>query len=74
MRRIGLSLLIAVAAFIISFIAFNFVYIEWAVWRYPQTNSMAGMTAFFLGIPVGTIFAIISYAIAFYWIGRKASN
>ena len=74
MRRLVLSLLIAVAAFIISFIVFNFVYIEWAVWRYPQANSMAGMTAFFLGIPIGAAFAIIIFAITYYWKGRKASS
>jgi len=66
-----LSFLIALVAFIISFIAFSFLYIEWAVWRYPQTNSMAGMAAFFLGIPIGVVFAVISFALAFHWRRRK---
>jgi hypothetical protein len=65
-NRILLSLLISAAAFILSFVAFNFIYIEWAVWRYPQTNSMAGMTAFFLGFPVGAVVAILSFCFAFH--------
>jgi hypothetical protein len=71
--RIAVSLGIALVCFILSFIVFNFAYMVWAVWRYPQANSMAGLTAFMYAIPVGGIFAILSFAVAFYWIGRRTS-
>ncbi len=73
-KRVLLSLLIAAGAFILSFVAFNFISIEWPVWRYPQANSMAGMAAFFLGFPVGASVAILSFCFVFHWLGRHVSG
>ena len=49
-----------VVACAVSFVVFNVAYIEWAVWRYPHNNSMAGFAAFIYGIPVGLMCGIIA--------------
>jgi hypothetical protein len=72
-RRIGISLLVAFASFVLSFIIFNVAYIKWAVWRYPQHNSMAGFAAFIYGIPIGAACALLGAAIAFPLTKRKSN-
>ena len=47
---------------IVSFVIFNVLYIEWAAWRYPHNNSMAGLAAFAYGIPVGLGCGIVAAA------------
>ncbi|WP_353069642.1 hypothetical protein RBB75_04165 [Tunturibacter empetritectus] len=68
--RLIISLTVAVTAFLAMFFVFNFAFIRWAVWRYPQHNSMAGLTAFVYGLPVAADCAIFGFAIAF----RRASR
>ena len=45
----------------ISFVVFNVLYIEWAVWRYPHNDSMAGFAAFIYGIPVAIGSGILAW-------------
>ena len=73
-KRLVISFLVAAAAFVFSFIVFNIEFIEWATWRYPHNNSMAGFAAFIYGIPVGGVFAILGFFLAFFWIGRETST
>jgi NhaP-type Na+/H+ or K+/H+ antiporter len=49
-----------VVASLVSFVIFNVLYGLWAVWRSPQHNSMAGLTAFIYGMPVGLAFGILA--------------
>lgn len=51
---------------IITFFIFRFAYVQWAVWRYPQHNSMAGLAAFIYGVPVSMIFGIVSFSLVFF--------
>jgi hypothetical protein len=73
-KRIGISFVIAFGTFILSFVVFNVVFIQWAVWRYPHNNSMAGFAAFIYGVPVGMIFAAIAFVIAFRRTGRRIAS
>jgi len=66
-------LLVALGSFVLSFIIFNVAYITWAVWKYPQHNSMAGFAAFIYGVPVGAACGILGAAIAFK-LTKKKSN
>ena len=49
------GMLIGALTFVLSFVVTNAVYIEWAVRTYPQANSMAGCSAFVLGLEVAPI-------------------
>jgi hypothetical protein len=51
----------------ISFKLFSFAYIEWACWRYPHNNSMAGFAAFMYGIPIGTLCGILLFCLVLFW-------
>ncbi|MBB5339946.1 tetrahydromethanopterin S-methyltransferase subunit E [Edaphobacter lichenicola] len=72
--RIVLSGVVAGATFAGTFVIFNIAYLRWAVWRYPQHNSMAGMTAFLYGLPVAVAFAALGFAIAFRSGSRSKAN
>lgn len=61
--RLILSFTAAIASFVASFFVFNFAFIRWAIWRYPQHNSMAGMEAFYYGLPVAAAFAVIGFVL-----------
>jgi hypothetical protein len=63
-----------VAAFIGSFIVFHFACIRWAISRYPQHNSMAGMDALYYGLPVASVFAVFGFAFAFRQSSRIDAN
>ena len=51
----------------LSFKAFSIAYINWAVWRHPHNNSMAGLAAFIYGIPIGAICGIVVFCVAFFY-------
>jgi MFS family permease len=60
MRHHGIfSFLAASVAFVLTFVTFFLVFCYWAAWRYPPNNSMAGLDAFFYGVPIGVAFGII---------------
>jgi hypothetical protein len=65
MRRFLLATAGALIALTVSFLVFNFAYIEWAVWKYPHHNSMAGFAAFIYGIPVALGAGVIAFVIVF---------
>ena len=71
LSRVIMSSSAAVLAFIVSFVIFNVAYIKWAVWRYPQANSMAGLSAFIGGLEVGAIVAVLCFGVVYYWMGRR---
>ena len=73
MKRITFAVLVVIATFVISFVLTNILYIEWAVWRYPDTNSMAGLSAFVLGLMVAPICALIAGGLVL-WLRKKDSN
>ena len=58
MGRLAIAVLVALAALVLSFFLTNYLYVEWAVWRYPETNSMAGMGGLVLSLVVAPIFAL----------------
>jgi hypothetical protein len=72
--RVIVSSSAAALAFIVSFVVFNVAYIKWAVWRYPQANSMAGLSAFIGGFEVGAIVAVLCFGVVYYWLGRRISD
>ncbi|MGO9306947.1 MAG: hypothetical protein ACLP3R_25140 [Candidatus Korobacteraceae bacterium] len=51
----------------IGFKVFRIAYVDWAVWRYPHNNSMAGFAAFMYGIPVGAISGVIGFCLVFFY-------
>jgi uncharacterized membrane protein len=57
------AILFAILAFFCSFIIFNIGYIRWAVYRYPHHNSMAGVSAFYSGLPVAGLVAIFTFVV-----------
>ncbi len=61
------ALLAGIATLIITFILTNVVYLAWADWRYPETNSMAGLGAVMLSLVVAPICALISIALAVFF-------
>lgn len=73
MERFTVAVLVAIATLVISFFLTNVLYIQWAVWRYPEANSMAGMSAFVLGLMVAPIWAMIAGGLVLWW-PRKNSN
>jgi len=73
-KRIGRSFGMAVLVFLVSYLIFNIAYCEWAVWRYPHNNSMAGVAAMIEGFPVGIACAVVGFVITFYRKGRSISN
>jgi hypothetical protein len=74
MIRLIISFTASVAAFVATFFAFNIAYIQWADWRYPHHNSMAGFAAFYYGLPVGAAFAILGFALAFHRTSHLKEN
>ncbi|HWZ44846.1 MAG TPA: hypothetical protein VNW97_15330 [Candidatus Saccharimonadales bacterium] len=66
-RRILISFATAALAFILIFVVFNIAYGEWAMWRYPHHNSMAGFAAFIYGFPVGAVCAGLVFIATFYY-------
>jgi hypothetical protein len=62
-RTVIYAILAGFATLVVTFILTNVLYIEWADWRYPETNSMAGMSAFVLGIIVAPVCAVVSFAL-----------
>ncbi len=61
MKRRVTAVLVGIATFLVAFIITNVVYIKWAVWRYPKANSMAGMSAFMLGLEVAPVCALVCF-------------
>jgi hypothetical protein len=72
--KLIISFTAASVAFVIALFVFNFAYVRWAIAHYPQHNSMAGMAAFYYGLPVAAAFAIIGFAIAFRRTSRINAN
>lgn len=70
-ERVLFSFKMSAWAFLASFVIFNIAFDLWAVWRYPHNNSMAGLSGFFLGLPVGVVFSVIGFIVAYYRSGRK---
>jgi hypothetical protein len=54
----------------IFFKFFEIAYIDWAVWRYPRNNSMAGLAAFMFGVPLAGSCGIVVFCTVFFW-GKK---
>jgi hypothetical protein len=66
MRRFWIALAAAGAAFVVAFVVENIVFISWAVHEYPYNNSMAGLTAFAYGLPVGGLCAAVVFCLVFF--------
>ena len=64
----------AVLVGVVSFLATNVAYLKWAVWRYPKANSMAGMSAFMLGLEIAPVCALISFLLYLKVTRRQNSN
>ena len=62
-ERVWISIKVSVCAFLVSFVAFNIAYYLWAGWRYPSDISIAGLTVFIIGLPVGFIAAAIGFIV-----------
>jgi uncharacterized membrane protein len=73
-KRGVLALLIGIVTLIVSFVLTNVAYIKWAVWRYPQHNSMAGLSAFMLGLVVAPACALLSVGLFLFMSKRRVSN
>jgi hypothetical protein len=69
--RWGKAVIWAVVAFPVSFIVFNVLYVKWAEWAYPHTNSMAGFAAFIYGFPVGLGASIATFLIVLGMTNRR---
>jgi hypothetical protein len=65
------SLLIALISFLVSFITFFAGYIIRAERLYPKHNSMAGLPAFYFGLPVGVLASIITTGVWLLWQWRN---
>src|SRR5271154_6043459 len=61
-----LAIVVGILGAYIGFKVFSIAYVDWAVWRYPHNNSMAGLAAFMYGIPVGAICGISGFCLAFF--------
>jgi len=72
MRRGIFSLLAGLLSASISFELFSVAYIQWAAWRYPHHNSMAGLAAFLYGFPVGGFSGLLAFAIVWIKAAPKA--
>ena len=71
-ERVWLSLKASVGSFLASFVVFNIAFDIWAAWRNPHHNSMAGLTAFVIGLPVGVVFWVVGFIVTYWYTGRKA--
>lgn len=67
MLRACIAVVAGILAAYLSFKLFSVAYVDWAVWRYPHNNSMAGMTAFMYGIPIGAFCGIAVFCLVFFW-------
>jgi len=61
MKRRATAILVGIATFLVVFIITNIAYIKWAVWRYPEANSMAGLSAFVLGLEIAPVCALVAF-------------
>ncbi len=71
--RLMKSLKIAVAIFAALYVGLVVIYLlwfEWAVWRghFPEA-----VPIFVSAVPLAVLGAILGFAIAFYWTGRKST-
>jgi hypothetical protein len=62
------------ASSLVSFVIFNVAFIFWAERTYPEHNSMAGVAAFFYGIPVGLLCGIAGFFLALAITNRKRKS
>ena len=69
-RTVIFAIVTGLVTLVITFILTNIFYIMWADWRYPETNSMAGMSAFFLGLIVAPICCILSAVAVLFFRGK----
>jgi uncharacterized membrane protein len=70
-KRFAVALVGSIVAFMISFIVFNICFGFWAEWRYPHNNSMAGLSAFIYGLPVGGFAALLVFIVVFARLKRR---
>ena len=73
-KRFGMGLLIGTVTLVISFVLTFSLYIGWAVWRYPRTNSMAGLPAVAPAVVVAPVAAFGSSGLFLFWTGRKSED
>jgi hypothetical protein len=66
MSRVLRSLAAAGVAFGIAFVVEFFAYMSWAEREYPHNNSMAGLSAFAYGLPVGGLCAAVVFCLVFF--------
>ena len=64
-------LLVVVISFLIGFITFFAGYVVRAERLYPEHNSMAGLPAFYFGLPVGVLTSIITTGAWLLWRHRN---
>jgi uncharacterized oligopeptide transporter (OPT) family protein len=73
-KHVIYALLTGAGTLVVSFVITNVAYMAWAEWRYPQTSSMAGISAFVFGLMVAPICALIAFGLVLYWTGRKRDS
>jgi hypothetical protein len=61
--RLSAASLGAIGVFQASFVVFNVGFLIWVDRTYPGPNSTAGVAAFFYGIPVALVPAVIAFAL-----------
>jgi hypothetical protein len=69
-RTVIYAIVTGLATLAVSFILTSMLYTAWADWRYPQTSSMAGMSAFVVALIVAPVCCILS-AVAVLFSRRK---
>ena len=74
MRRRVTAVLVGIATFLVAFIITNIAYIKWAVWRYPKANSMAGLSAFVLGLEIAPVCALVAFLLYLRFTRSQNSN
>jgi TRAP-type C4-dicarboxylate transport system permease small subunit len=74
LKQVTIAIIVPLATLIISFILTFFGYLLWISWSFSRSSSMAGISAFVLGLYVAPVCALISVVVVIRWIIRKESE
>ena len=69
MKQVAITILVTLATLVISFILTNVAYMLWLDWTSSGPTSMAGLSAFVLGLWVAPICALIAGISVASWSG-----
>jgi hypothetical protein len=71
MPRAVSSILVGIAAFVLSYILIMVAIASWAEHEYPQTSSMAGFVAMIYGFPYAVACGLLGIDLDLWRTGRK---